>query len=364
MNPAPIWSRRQLFQSIGAIATAHAAGLLRCNVLFGEEGSDEGYRVSIPSMGSLIELRWVNHRLSDAESVLRDATALADAWVDVLSDYQQDSQCNQLCRDADAGDWVTPSPELWRMLEQCDHWYRISEGAFDASLGTITRLRRSRRDVSEDAWRSARERSGWNHLELDTTNRRLRVHRPGIRLDFGAIGKGFVVDRLGEMLREQGITAFLINASGNMLCGDAPRAEPKTEISQGWPVTIGMLGHPDREMKRLRLTNRGIATSGDQFQKYRNGGTTYDETEQRERTTSHILDPELRRGLEESNMATVITASASDADALATACCVHLQRGDLSSWLARIEGAIAPAEFILQSARDRDIALTSAYCDW
>jgi ApbE superfamily uncharacterized protein (UPF0280 family) len=63
-------------------------------------------------------------------------------------------------------------------------------------------------------------------------------------------------------------------------------------------------------------------------------------------------------------MATVITASASDADALATACTVHLNRGTLPSWLARVESELPRAEYIFQSWRDGAIAYTSIPCDW
>jgi thiamine biosynthesis lipoprotein len=224
----------------------------------------------------------------------------------------------------------------------------------------LTRLRRSSREVSESAWHEARSRCGWEHIELDRDQQRLRLHRPGVLLDFGAIGKGFVIDRIGESLQALGISSFSINASGNLLCGEPIASDPPGRGEVGWPISIGVLGEPQRELKRLRLSRCGIATSGDQNQRFRNAGAV-DATGP---TSSHIVDPVLRRGLDQSHMATVIAPQASDADALATACCVHMQRGSLSSWLARAQSELPHAEYVFQSWRDAGIAYTSVACDW
>ncbi|MCU0707627.1 MAG: FAD:protein FMN transferase [Pirellula sp.] len=318
-----------------------------------------GYRVSIPSMGSLIEIQWIGSESIQAKSVAQAASECADRWVDVLSDSQQDSECMQLCRQGVDGEWRAVSDALWRVMLECDRWHRLSEGAFDAALGALTRLRRSRKPFSESEWRDARARCGWEHVDLDREGHRVRLLRPGVMLDFGAIGKGFVVDRIGESLRSIGIDRFLVNASGNMLCGEAIETERGPQAEKSWPISIGTLGDPKLVLKQLRLKRCGIATSGDQFQKFRDAGS-----EEGAKPTSHILDPEKRRGLDAPNMATVITESASDADALATICCVHLQRGSLSSWKARVEAELPRAEYVLQSWRDRAIAYTSIPCDW
>lgn len=323
---------------------------------------DPGYRVSIASMGSRIEIRWMGGERGREQTIADTARFCADTWVDVLSDYQQDSECMRLCREAANGHWVAVSESLWHVLLRCNHWHRVTEGAFDAGLGALTRLRRSSKQVSDLAWQEARARCGWEHVELDEHLHRVRFHRPGIVLDFGAIGKGFVVDRIGERLREMGIDRFLVNASGNMLCGDAIEQASPISSSRGecgWPIAIVTLGEPDRELRRLRLSRCGIATSGDAHQRFRDGGSNEDSDR-----SSHIVDPVQRRGLYRLNMATVVTANAADADALATACCVHLNRGTVNAWLSRTRGELPRAEYVFQSLRDGAIAYTSIPCDW
>lgn len=331
----------------------------RC--LYACEEVEPGYRVSIPSMGSLIEVRWIGGERGSQQTVAQGTQSCADHWVSILSDYEQDSECMKFCREAATDRWITVSESLWRVLLECDRWYRLSEGAFDASLGALTRLRRSRKAYPETAWQDARSRCGWEHLELDREKQRVRLRRSGVILDFGAIGKGFVVDRIGEQLRAIGIEQFMINASGNMLVGEGiaiDSADNETSRS-GWPVSIGALQDSERELKRLRLVRSGIATSGDQYQRFRDGNS-----EGSDNRSSHILDPVLRRGLETPNMATVITARASDADALATACSVHMNRGTISTWLARVDADLPRAEYVFQTWRDGVTAYTSVPCDW
>jgi thiamine biosynthesis lipoprotein len=349
------------FAAIGKTCFAHANS-------FASFAGDGSYSVSFPSMGSMIDVRWIAESNTDPEDVVKALRDTADVWVDVLSDYQQESQCMLLCLQADGLDWVQPTEALWRMLDECDRWHRLSEGAFDASLGALTRLRRSRRETSQEQWQHARERCGWHLVEFDRDNHLVRFQKEGIRLDFGAIGKGFVVDRLGEQLGSMGIHRFVINAAGNMLCGesvveslDNQNPIPTWHQDAGWPVSIGLLNDPNRELRRLRLSQCGIATSGDQYQKYRDDAST-----PADKKTSHIIDPIYKRGLGRACMASIITGSASDADAMATACCIHMQRGTIASWLARRQSDLPIAECILQSQDDlhSPIRLTSVDCDW
>jgi thiamine biosynthesis lipoprotein len=295
------------------------------------ENVPEAYVLSIPAMGSMIDVRWIANSQStsaDPAKIGEILQADIDRWVEVMSDYQQDSQVNQLCRQAEDSQWHTPSAELWRVLMLCDDWHRWSQGAFDASVGALTRLRRSQKVATKEQWEQATLSCGWGLIQWDRAVGRVRFARPGIRLDFGAIGKGFVVDRLGERLKANGIESYCVNASGNMVFGESPKP-----TVQGWPINIGLVDQPDRSLVSLRLSQCGIATSGDLHQKYRDRPGVTDNQDK----SSHIVDPAKQKGLTGSIMATVITSDATSADAFATACCVHASRGSLRPWLTGLE---------------------------
>ena len=86
----------------------------------------DGYSLTIATMGSEISIRWIGlpkesnsteapERAKSLEAIGETLNQITDQWVEVLSDYQQDSEVNQLCAKADDGQWHLPSAELWRV---------------------------------------------------------------------------------------------------------------------------------------------------------------------------------------------------------------------------------------------------------
>ena len=283
-----------------------------------------GFEAEFPSMGSKINLRWYNNSVTSSH-VVEAAEKVADQWVKVLSDYDPTSQSTLACLKADLGNWTPLSNELWSVVQMCDQWHRWSNGAFDAALGAITRLRRQRKQVSADRWDDARRKSGWSLIELDSCNQAIRFATPGVRFDFGAIGKGIVVDRIAAKLQEMEIEQYVVNSSGNMRIGTPPHS------TEGWPIAIdGPVKDSTRmanELLRMRLSRCGIATSGDRWQRFPDRPRA-----EKNEYSSHIVDPKTNEGISGHQSVTVIAENATDADAAATATCVRAG-SDLAGWL-------------------------------
>lgn len=309
----------------------------------------QGFEAEFPSMGSKINLRWCDGRSNSTQAVLSAATAVADKWVNILSDYEPSSEAMMACQQADSGNWVEVSKDLWDVILACDQWNRWSNGAFDAALGAATRLRRKRKPATPQQWEQALASSGWQWIALDPSKRSIRTTRPGVRLDFGAIGKGLVVDKISEQLLQMGIEQFIVNASGNMRMGKAP------DNTQGWPVSIDVpVMDPNQEtleLMRMRLSNRGVATSGDRWQRFPDPIHNKIETTDGKKS-SHIVDPKTLRGIAEHHSVTVIADNAMDADAMATATSVRTQN-DLAGWLQTLE-RIKPGTQVLILSKDEE----------
>lgn len=115
---------------------------------------------------------------------------------DVLSDYRATSQVGRLA--TDSGTPIPISRELYDALEKSIRISRATDGCFDATIGVSSQLwRQARKDglvPSEDAIARANAMGGWNEIVLNSKanpqSQTLTFLRPGIRLDFGAIGKG------------------------------------------------------------------------------------------------------------------------------------------------------------------------------
>jgi thiamine biosynthesis lipoprotein len=127
-------------------------------------------------------------------------------------------------------------------------------------------------------------------------------------LDPGSIGKGFAVDRVAALLREQGITSALISAGGSTLY--AIGAPPG---SAGWPVNVPDPRHLDSRhggtiASIILLKDSSLSTGACTEKFFIKDGHRY----------CHIFDPRTMRPVEGMLQTTVIDPSATDSDALST----------------------------------------------
>ena len=228
----------------------------------------------------------------------------------ILSDYEPESELSRLSRTGGSGRWIPLGRDLSRVLIAANMLSRDSNGAFDVTVGPEValwkRARRQRELPSKTAIAEARRLSGWTLVEL---RRRSGMHealvaRSGMRLDLGAIAKGYALDEAAIVLRQAGIRRFLLAGGGDMVMGDPPPGQT------GWRVEAGVFDTPEAPTRRLlHLANTALATSGDSFQRAEMGGVRY----------SHIVDPRTGIGMTDHSLVTVICPSAMLADALSTA---------------------------------------------
>ena len=274
------------------------------------DSAAEGYEARFPALGTLVEIKVFSANEQLVSQIVRAAELRTKAIEATLTDYDPDSETSTLTERATKGGFVTVSADLWNMLAESERWFKISAGTFDASLGSLTRQwrasRRTQHPLSEDQRQRALQQSGWQNVQLNLDSKSVRFKRDGIRLDFGAIGKGYVVDEVFNLFYEAGLKQCLVNISGNMRLGDAPPDR------QGWRIEISPLEKGQPTLRRLLLKNTSIATSGDLWQFTLIDGQRH----------SHIFDPRNGRSVRGPIAATVIAPLASDADACATAVCV------------------------------------------
>jgi FAD:protein FMN transferase len=226
-----------------------------------------------------------------------------DGLEDVLSTFRPRSEISSL-NAAAGGAPVIISEELFRMLAFATEVARLSDGAFDVTVGPLTELWRTPRRTGElpstpdlDA---AIELVGWQFLELDPERRTARLAREGMRLDVGGIAKGYILDQALSTLSAHGISHALIEAGGDIRVSGAPPGR------RGWRIE---LPHREGEAQALSLSHAAISTSGDTEQYIELDGRRY----------SHIVDPRTGRGLTTRLMVTVVAEDALMSDALATA---------------------------------------------
>jgi len=271
----------------------------------------ERFEYSRPAMGT--EFRIVLHASSRER-----ADAAADAAFERLaeleacfSDYDPQSELGRLSRASDAGPTgaVAVSADLARVLARASELAAATGGAFDATVGPYVRLwrRAFRRAERPDAARLAAARAAVGHaaLRVDPSARTVELAARGMRLDLGAIGKGYALDALLDVLAARGVARALVDGGGDV----GAAAPPPGRVA--WTVALDPLGSR-AAATGVALANAAVATSGDAFRFVEIDGTRY----------SHLVDPRTGEALTRRIAASVVAPDGATADALASALCV------------------------------------------
>jgi thiamine biosynthesis lipoprotein len=260
-----------------------------------------------PHMGTRFKIILYAPDESSANKASREAFARIAALDGIMSDYKPASELRQLCRKA-GGDPVPVSEELFFVLSRGEEVSRLSDGAFDVTVGPVVHLwrlaRRTERLPDEGDLKKALALIGYRKVRLDPKARTVQLLVPGMKLDLGGIAKGYTADEVLRVLAKHGITRALVAAGGDIAVGDAP---PGTD---GWTIGIAPVADPDSKPKRyLVLRNAAVSTSGDAEQYVEIGGKRY----------SHIVDPHTGVGLVGRASATVVAPHGIMADSLTKA---------------------------------------------
>ena len=225
------------------------------------EQSLQRFAFTHPGMGTLITITLYAPEPAAAQAAAAAAFKRIDALEDIMSDYQADSELMRLC-DQPFGTPVPVSAELFDVLQRAQKISKLSDGAFDVTVGPYVRLWRfaRKRKVLPTAAEIATARAavGWQKLRLDPRARTVTLLVPNMRLDLGSIGKGYAADAALRILKGRGIDRALVAASGDIAIGNPPPGQP------GWKIGVAAVdGATNAPQRTLLLRNAGISTSGD-----------------------------------------------------------------------------------------------------
>jgi len=252
-------------------------------------------------MGTVVNLTVVGDDRAAAENAV-DATLGRMAGLEaLLSRYRGDSEVARLNTTGRVDD---ASPALLEVLRLADSVSRLGDGAFDITIQPVLDLYRDRasgagRLPSPESIERALALVSHRNVRID--GRTVTLDPSGARITLDGIGKGYVVDRGVDTLKEQGFPDVFVEAGGDLVAGGSKGG--------GTPWRVGIRG-PRPGLALLAAfdaKNRAVATSGDYMQPF-----TEDYTQH------HILDPRSGTSAPETASATVVAPDAATADALAT----------------------------------------------
>jgi len=225
----------------------------------------------------------------------------------IMSDYDPASELCRLSDTAPAAQGVPVSDDLWRVLERAQAKSKATDGAFDVTVGPLTRLwRRARRTGKlppTDALADALAAVGYKNIEMDASRHTVRLVKPNMSLDLGAIAKGYASDAAIAALRTKGIRRALVAGSGDISVGDPPPGK------SGWLIAVAPLDAKGPASRHLLVSNVGVSTSGDELQHVFIDGKRY----------SHVVNPHTGMALSEHVSSTIIGPDCTTTDGMGTA---------------------------------------------
>lgn len=229
--------------------------------------------------------------------------------------YDGDSNGNGLAAvNAHAGQRaVKVDSDVMALLKWAKEAAEVTGGVIDASAGQVCYLWQQAREQasidpeyaaipSEDAIQEALQHRGMEQLVLDEAAGTAYLTDPEMRLDVGALAKGFAADLVIERLRQEGYSDVMLNLGGNVLT--------MGHRADGSPWRIG-LRDPLKEgvLTDVPASDCSVVTSGGYERKMEFQGQEY----------HHIID--LSTGMPANRWAqvSVISKSSAEADLLTTA---------------------------------------------
>ena len=168
------------------------------------------------AMGTIVEVQVRGVSENKAEEAINAAFKEFKRVDTVFSTYMKDNYMWKINNSTDTSIQVTP--EMFYMLKKSEEYYKLTEGAFDPAVGNLIKLIGFENNEghlpSPDSIKEALKSVGWKNIELTGSS---NLHRKNhVVLNFGAIAKGYGVDRAAKVLEDHGIKVFLVNAGGEI----------------------------------------------------------------------------------------------------------------------------------------------------
>ena len=197
------------------------------------------------------------------------------------------------------------------LLLDCKAYYELTGGRVNAALGSVLYLWHEAREdglndianaylPDSEALTEAAQHTSWDNVVIDDEANTVTITDPRLRLDVGAIAKGWSVQRVADSAPE----GLLISVGGNVCATGA-----KDTAGTPWVVGVQNPDGGENYLHTLYLTRGSMVTSGDYQRAYLVDGQLY----------HHIIDPDTLYPGKLWRAVTVVCPDSGLADALSTA---------------------------------------------
>ena len=212
---------------------------------------------------------------SKAEDIIAAAVEMCEEYENMLSRTVRDSDVDRIntagCRPVEVSD------DTVAVIEKGIEFGRLSDGKFDITIGAVSTLWDFDAGVlpADEDIQEALKTVDYKQITIDGNKVALGIE--GAKLDLGGIAKGYIADRVTDLLKDNGVEQGIINLGGNVVTIG--------EKDEGTPWTVGIeRPYSDRTavIGALEVTDETVTTSGVYERCFNESGRLY----------HHVLDPE------------------------------------------------------------------------
>ncbi|MCC7283026.1 MAG: FAD:protein FMN transferase [Acetobacteraceae bacterium] len=246
-----------------------------------------------------------------AEAVTAEVLDEVARLEQVFSLLRPESEISRLNREGSLAD---PSHELVLLVQRSLHLARLTDGAFDITVQPLwqlyadhfARAPTDRDGPPQAAIDAALGRTGWRHVAVAAG--RISFDQPGMAITLNGVAQGYITDRITGLLARRGLSRALVSLGEHRALGAGPYA---TTEAPGWHIGLRDPRHARHTIASIGLENRALATSGGY-------GTTFSADGRHH----HLFNPATGRSAHSWASASVLAATAAEADGWSTALAV------------------------------------------
>ncbi len=220
------------------------------------------------------------------------------------SHFSADSDITHLQVNARQATGTKVDTETAALLDYAARQHELSNGLFDVTAGSLSRLWHQRTTLpSADDIAAALQTTGWSKVSWQAPRLQLPV---GVQLELGGIVKEYAADRTALVLKRRGMQSAFVELGGDIhVTGPRPDGEP---WHMGVRNPAHLLDPGVAAIASVPINSGGMATSGDYERTSLIDGKTY----------SHIINPHTGWPMESFHSVSVLAPSCLLAGSIST----------------------------------------------
>lgn len=267
--------------------------------------AQETHKRTLKLMGSRFDITVTANTKKEANNYIDLAVAEMSRIEKLISSWDKNSQTSLINKNAGIKT-VKVDQELFDLIQRAIQISKLTNGAFDISYASMDRIWKFDGSMTTmppaEIIKKSVSKVGYQNIILNAENQTVFLKLKGMKIGFGAIGKGYAADKAKALLKQKGVVSGIVNASGDL------NTWGTQQNGEHWKVAIKNPLNKNKVFALLPIYESAVVTSGN-YEKY---------VMFNDKRYTHIIDPRTGYPSQGIVSVSVFASSAELADALAT----------------------------------------------